>query len=369
MFRKKKAPIGDRVRDGIASWRAVQVDTRKMSEMSDEDPERYARSLIILVERQRKSFEHTLDQKFGVKVRYEGPPDRQRRVLYIADKERFPYLDGSPENEKEFALCMGLSKSFYVVELAWVAICAGAAEAVAEGRDPYRGMLNSYYEYREVGPWTSTPTKQEQPSELVREIDTINLSGWTGSNINLSPERRLTKVLRKIGGGKRRSLDVLSDELPPPTVMAWDELGAVEALGLQFHTERRNTDDPTNRQRKQRGKLVSRVSEMITELGGERFKREKLSGETPPEDVGEEELDLEEFERVEDARQLVGQLDGTARRVGLSSREMQVLKQLLDGKDVATIAHELSIARGTVKSLKHRLAKKLKAARGSLSEE
>ena len=164
------------------------------------------------------------------------------------------------------------------------------------------------------------------PHESQRLDAAQGFSGWAHSQIKLYP--RIRHALS--GHGMAPATAKLLD-LPAAVLMAWDRTTPGEDLRGE-------------------GSVIARIATELASPGVEKA-------------VQLDDLDWlsdsrEDLERVHDR----AQIESLAQRARLSPREAQVLELFLEDASEADMSRHLGVAPGTVKSLKHRLVQKLKAA-------
>jgi DNA-binding CsgD family transcriptional regulator len=336
------AQQGDKVRASIDEWRARMKLTKGFEKKASENPNIYASSAFYHIRGTRRHLRRLLRKRFGVKVRYFGFRSQQ----YIASRKRFPYYPPrSPEEYYDYVQFSVMSNLLRVCDVQWAAMHSAYIRAHRNGEDPDIAALSALFRVFRSGPGVAAPTNRSEPDDVLRKMSAITVAGWVGMHISLAKHKRVRDALSEYtDGSPGANFARLVEELPPATILAWDELQPGEPL--------RPGSGKTN--------LVSRVEGLLQKIGSESAEKEtshihfdELAGYDKSDQV------LEEFERTETLRQL-------EQATQLAPLEAAVWQRAHGGLKAAEITEELGITKNSVYVHKSMAAKKLgEASRAS----
>ncbi len=342
--------ISEDIRASIAKWREHEGRTKYFGQKASENPSLYASSAFYHIRGTRRHLRRLLRKRFGVKVRYFGFRSKQ----YIASQKRFPnYSPRSPQEYYDYVQFRAMSNLLRVHDVLWFAMHSAYIKAHHAGKDPDDAACAALFRCLRMEPIAS-PTKREEPDDVLREMSAINLAGWIGPQVNRTTHWRVGAVLNEISGGSRSgSFTKFIEELLPAMILAWSERQPGEPL--------KSGSGETN--------LVSRVEGQLERLGSQAAKldREGKLSETVSDSVADtEENELEEFERRETLQQELNALKGWVEQAKFSEDEARVyMLDMQTNFDTKFIAQELGKDPSTVRQHRKRYHDKIRKATGS----
>lgn len=216
--------------------------------------------------------------------------------------------------QAELNLAMQLSAMWTVAE---ASVRYGLDLAAEAGENPAEKVIERVLITLEARSAASAVAAWSWPDEDERGRSAVALGGYVRSQLNLGRNRRLAEAREAIGGEEE-----LTAHLPAASLAAWAE---------------RTADD------EQLGTFVNRVARSIE---AERHRDDRLD-------------DLEHFAAREHTSSDLREL---AARAGLSTGEREVFELVLEGWTETAIAMKRGVAVGTVRSLRARMYKKIRAA-------